>query len=96
MHTEPIDNIEKIILAKTSPWVFDEQVALIFDTHVRRSVPCYEIIQELISLISVDYLTDGSVVYDLGTSTGEIIYRINQNIKSVSAINFMPVIYVSS
>jgi tRNA (cmo5U34)-methyltransferase len=69
--------IEKLILTRSTDWVFDDQVSQIFDKHVRNSVPCYDIIQELISFLSVVYLTDGSIVYDLGTSTGEVIFRIN-------------------
>jgi tRNA (cmo5U34)-methyltransferase len=70
-------DIERHVLSKSEAWVFDDDVSSIFDMHVRRSVPCYEDIQELISSISADYLHPGSVVYDLGTATGEVIYNID-------------------
>lgn len=70
-------DIEKHVLSKSDDWVFDEEVSSIFDMHVRHSVPCYEDIQDLISSISADFLHPGSVVYDLGTATGEVIYNID-------------------
>jgi tRNA (cmo5U34)-methyltransferase len=75
---EKHDQIEREVLSVTDEWVFDDKVSAIFDTHVRRSIPCYDEIQELVSSVSVDILGNGSVVYDLGTATGEVICNISR------------------
>ena len=72
------DKIEKEILSRGGPWVFDEKVSDIFEEHVRKSIPCYDIIQRLIGLLSRKILKKQSLVYDLGTATGEVIFNIHQ------------------
>ena len=70
--------IEDIIFTRGGKWEFDEHVSMIFDDHVRKSIPCYQAIQELIAQISKKLLDPGALVYDLGTATGEIIYNLNE------------------
>ncbi len=67
---------EKLILSRSGDWTFDYHVSLVFDTHVRKSIPCYVEIQNLIAEISKKILSDNALVYDLGTATGEIIYNV--------------------
>ncbi|ESU22637.1 hypothetical protein FEDK69T_18940 [Flavobacterium enshiense DK69] len=67
---------EKLILSRKGDWIFDHNVSLVFDVHVRKSIPCYEEVQELIAIISSKLLPDNALVYDLGTATGEIIKNI--------------------
>ena len=67
---------EKLILSRSGGWTFDYHVSLVFDTHVRKSIPCYEEIQNLIAKISKKILPDNALVYDLGTATGEVIYNV--------------------
>ncbi|WP_242083916.1 methyltransferase domain-containing protein [Aestuariivivens sediminis] len=81
---ESSEAIEKIILSRDGDWEFDHQVSLVFDDHVRKSIPCYNDIQELIGILSKKILSQNSLVYDLGTATGEIIrsiHRANPNTK---------------
>lgn len=78
------NGIEKNILTRKGDWKFDQHVSVVFDKHVRKSIPCYNEIQELIGIISKKLLSDNSLVYDLGTATGEVIksiYRANPNRK---------------
>jgi len=57
-------------------WVFDSGVASVFDDHVRASVPFYDAIQGLIAECC-DWLTpQGSLVADLGCSTGNTALAI--------------------
>lgn len=65
-----------MILSRSGDWIFDYYVSKIFDVHVRKSIPYYNEIQNLIASISQELLTDKAVVYDLGTATGEVIYNI--------------------
>ena len=71
-------DIERIVLSRASDWKFDEHVSVIFDTHVRKSIPCYTQVQELIGIISKELLPENSLVYDLGTATGEVIRSIHK------------------
>jgi len=71
-------NQEQSILKRSGNWVFDEEVSGVFDTHIRKSLPFYEEFQSLIGTISKGVLTNGSLVYDIGTATGEVILSIHK------------------
>lgn len=71
-------DIERVVLSRSGDWKFDEHVSVIFDTHVRKSIPCYTQIQELIGIMSKELLPENSLVYDLGTATGEVIRSIHK------------------
>jgi tRNA (cmo5U34)-methyltransferase len=47
-----------------------------FDEHVRKSVPLYDDIQRMVVEISEWFIRDNSVIYDLGSSTGETILQL--------------------
>ena len=86
------ERIEKEVLARKGPWVFDEKVSLIFEDHIRKSIPCYDSIQTLIGLISQEFLTEDALIYDLGTATGEVIVNIeryngNKNLRYIGIDN---------
>lgn len=66
------DNIE----APNAGWSFGGEVPKTFDSHVRRSVPLYGEGHYLIERFSDYFLADDSVVYDLGTATGEVLARL--------------------
>lgn len=63
--------VDDLITSIPGEWKFDEQVSQHFDTHVRKSVPLYEEVQKAVIEISEWFIRDNSVVYDLGSSTGE-------------------------
>ena len=52
-------------------WKFNKNVSNQFDKHVRQSIPHYDDIQKYICSLSEWFLKDGSIIYDLGCSTGE-------------------------
>lgn len=60
----------------TSDWKFDSEIVPVFDEHVRQSVPMYDEIHRLISDISAWFLEDDTNMYDIGTSTGEVIKNL--------------------
>jgi len=70
-------DIEKNILCKNEEWRFDENVSLVFDFHVRRSIPCYQELQDIITNLSLILLKPNSTIVDLGTATGETILKID-------------------
>jgi len=57
-------------------WRFDASVVNIFEDHIRKSVPFYDEIHRMIAEISDWFLAKQSLIYDLGTSTGECIRRL--------------------
>lgn len=57
-------------------WEFTPEVVAEFDHHVRQSVPFYDIIQDAVAELSDWLAPTGSVVVDLGVSTGETFKRI--------------------
>lgn len=63
---------------QTSHWKFDQNVANVFDEHVRQSIPLYDEIHAMIADISCWFVSDNTSVYDIGTSTGEAIANISK------------------
>lgn len=60
----------------TGKWEFDEGVTKIFDGYVRKHVPMYDEMHRLISDLSVWLVEEYTNVYDIGTSTGEVIHNL--------------------
>ena len=61
---------------------FDQDVVKVFDDMVRRSVPGYDSMIQMIGLIARMYGQDNTNYYDLGSSTGAITLSIALNNKS--------------
>lgn len=57
-------------------WVFNKNVAVSFDKHVRQSIPFYDLIQKYITSLSEWFVKESSIIYDLGCSTGETAKNI--------------------
>jgi tRNA (cmo5U34)-methyltransferase len=66
------DSIEVI----NAGWTFSGQTASHFDPHVSKSVPLYQEGHELIGQLSDFFLSNGSVCYDLGCSTGALMQKL--------------------
>lgn len=74
----PPVSVDQLVTAIPGEWKFDAQVAEHFDGHVRKSVPFYDQVQEMVVEMSEWFVRDRSVVYDLGSSTGETIAQLVQ------------------
>lgn len=72
----PAKPVDEIISAVPGEWRFDEKVAKSFDSHVKKSVPFYDELQDLVIELSEFFVRDESVIYDIGASTGETLYRL--------------------
>lgn len=59
-----------------SDFVFDENVANVFNDMIQRSVPGYESIISMIAVLAKQYAQPGSRCYDLGCSTGAVTYSL--------------------
>jgi len=71
--SEKKEFVDKLITAVPGEWEFNKEVTQSFDDHVRKSVPLYDEIQRMVIEMSEWFVRDGSVIYDLGSSTGETI-----------------------
>lgn len=64
------------IQVKNAAWTFGGDVSNTFDDHVAKSVPLYHEGHNLIIQIADFFLSDGSVCYDLGCSTGTLVQML--------------------
>ena len=64
-----------------SDFRFDENVVAVFDDMVKRSVPGYEVMIQMVSLIARTYGKDHTNYYDLGSSTGATTLALALNNK---------------
>lgn len=59
---------------------FNTEVASVFDDMVTRSVPFYVEMQRMIGELAVEYVQDGTNVYDLGCSTGTTMLLLDEKL----------------
>jgi tRNA (cmo5U34)-methyltransferase len=59
---------------------FGENVAAVFDDVLSRSVPFYQEMQRMIAELSLDFVADGTNIYDVGCSTGTTLMNLNKRI----------------
>tara|TARA_B100001996_G_C18545861_1_gene548844 strand:- start:82 stop:801 length:720 start_codon:yes stop_codon:yes gene_type:complete len=71
------------IKANKGSWTFDsKKIVKNFDKHISKSVPFHNKVHELISQISVHFLSDNSNLLDIGCSTGSLLSNIcKKNVK---------------
>jgi tRNA (cmo5U34)-methyltransferase len=65
------------ILAPNAGWTFSGSTVDSFQSHVERSVPFYTQGQDLAVQLSDFFVRDDSRVYDLGTSLGAVLEKLN-------------------
>lgn len=64
------------IEAGNAAWTFSGKVADTFVDHIRQSVPLYEEGHDLVCQISDWFVANTSTVYEIGTSTGELLKKL--------------------
>lgn len=57
-------------------FVFDNNVAAVFDDMLERSVPLYAEVQRMVVELAVRFLGDGATVYDIGSASGTTLAGI--------------------
>lgn len=60
-------------------WEFNQEVQEVFDSHVRKQVPQYELFHKFISDISMFFISDNTNILDIGTQTGELLQKLYYN-----------------
>lgn len=70
--TDQPQNRDRVFARKMLPgdFVFDEQVASVFEDMINRSVPGYSTIIAMIGVLAENYCQEHSRIYDLGCSLG--------------------------
>jgi len=64
------------IYTKNANWKFSKDIVKKFDQHVKKSVPFYTEGHDLICNVSDFFIKDNSVCYEIGTSVGELIFKM--------------------
>lgn len=76
------------IVANNGAWTFGS-VAQTFAGHVRRSVPLYEEGHDVICRISDYFVQKNSRIYDLGTSTGQLLAKLAARHETKKGVMFV-------
>src|SRR3974390_3410239 len=84
----PLAPVGDGIVAGNAGWSFDG-IGDAFTDHVRRSVPLYAAAQDLFCRISDYFVHTQSVVYDLGTSTGQLLTKLAARHEAKSGAMFI-------
>ena len=82
IYTEKVNDAERDKVfdtpsSRVEDFKFGKKVVSVFDDMVSRSVPFYGEMQRMIAEMAADFATEGSVVYDLGCSTGTTMIGMN-------------------
>ena len=64
------------IKAENANWKFSGETVENFDEHVLKSVPLYSEGHTLVCNLSDYFIKSDSIVYELGTSTGELLLKL--------------------
>ncbi len=64
------------IKADNASWKFNGEMVEQFETHVARSVPFYNEGHDLVVKLSDYFVKEDSLVYELGSSTGKLSYKL--------------------
>lgn len=78
----PKDEVFRNQINNVSDFKFGTTVVNVFDDMVNRSVPFYEEMQRMISELAADHALPGTVVYDLGCSTGTTMIGMNETVQA--------------
>jgi tRNA (cmo5U34)-methyltransferase len=73
---EPVDQIFARKLAKIPPFTFDQKVAEVFSDMAQRSIPYYNMVQDMVVEMALDWYQPGTKIYDLGCATGRTLVLI--------------------
>jgi tRNA (cmo5U34)-methyltransferase len=77
------------IIAQNAGWSFGGNVPETFVDHIKQSVPLYELGHELVCQISDYFVHPASRVYELGTSTGELLHKLAQHNRNKAEAEFI-------
>jgi tRNA (cmo5U34)-methyltransferase len=79
-------NVGDGIRARANGWSFGGDVWRNFDEHIRRSIPGYADLHDLVVAEATKRLPAGSVLFDLGSATGTLSQRLARALPLASVI----------
>jgi len=79
------------INAERANWKFSGETTKSFDEHVSKSVPLYLEGHDLICDLSDFFVKEGSVIYEVGCSTGTLTLKLAEHNKNKSSAKFIGV-----
>lgn len=77
------------IIAQNAGWTFGADVPATFVDHIKVSVPLYESGHDLICQLSDFFVKPDSTVYEIGTSTGELLRKLAEHNAHKPAARFI-------
>lgn len=77
------------IKAANAGWTFGENVPDTFVDHIKLSVPLYEKGHDLVCQVSDFFVHHDSIVYEIGTSTGELLRKLAERQKGKPEARFI-------
>ena len=60
-------------------WSFAEETVLHFDEHIEHSIPNYKDAHKIVTAMSDHFVSNGSIIYDVGCSTGTLTRSLAYN-----------------
>lgn len=70
------------LLAENANWSFSGKTANNFDAHINKSIPLYLWTHEIGLQIADFFLTNNSIAYDIGCSTGAFLKKLSERVKN--------------
>jgi tRNA (cmo5U34)-methyltransferase len=77
------------INAARGNWKFSGETAKKFDNHVEKSVPLYKEGHDLICDLSDFFVKEESLIYEVGSSTGTLTFKLAEHNKSKKSATFI-------
>ncbi|WWO99958.1 MAG: carboxy-S-adenosyl-L-methionine synthase CmoA [Candidatus Dasytiphilus stammeri] len=72
-------------------WTFDEDVTQVFSDMIKRSIPGYSIIKNMIGKFSKKFVKNHTHIYDLGCSLGEIAISIQNHLHTTTGCKIIAI-----
>ena len=72
---------------RASDFEFNEDVAMVFDDMLERSIPFYSEQQSLLTTISRQFWQPGTSIVDLGSSLGTALFNLSQTLESADKLS---------
>lgn len=92
MNKQSADSIYAKKITQVDDFRFDAGVASVFTDMINRSIPSYAELVKYIGLLAARYVTNNSLVYDLGCSLGAVSLSVDQSLQgrecSIVAIDY--------
>lgn len=86
-----LDRVFQEPISRIGDFVFDEQVAVVFDDMLARSIPLYAEVQRMVGELATEFAVEGTNIYDLGCSTGTTLLLLHKRLPK--SIRFVGVDY---